>query len=93
MWNCRRGDNNDNTAFGDLEPIHAADHPGHDPKIGQLSDDNLKRAITEPKDSQYLKVKGNRLFDGNTGVNEAKRRGFNKDWIVPVIDLEEEGWL
>lgn len=75
--------------LGDLEPIHDADHPQNDPDIKELSDKELEEAIKNPSKGDKVTVRGNKVVDGNTRVNEAKGRGWDDDTEVPVIQLPE----
>ena len=75
--------------LGELEPIHDADHPQNDTGIADLSDEELGEAINNPKEGDKVKVRGNKVLDGNTRVNEAKGRGWADDTEIPVIELPE----
>jgi hypothetical protein len=82
--------------LGDLQPIHA---PGINPvteqKLRRLTDDELMRTVTHPRNGQVVKVKpgGVRLMDGNTRVREMQRRladphsTFKPDTIIPVEEV------
>lgn len=74
----------------ELEPIHEPDHPQNDPDIEELSDEGLLDALTNPRDGDRVTVKGNRVYDGNTRVNEAKARGFDGSLEIPVIELPNQ---
>ncbi|WP_299696735.1 hypothetical protein [Hydrocarboniphaga sp.] len=78
-------------SLGDLEPIHDPGHRENDPKIGKLSDKDLKDALVRPANGAKVTVKGNgnRVWDGNTRVNEAKKRGFPDDMQIPVDQLPD----
>ena len=41
----------------DLETIHDADHPQNDPSIGELSDEDLSDALTNPENGDKVTVK------------------------------------
>jgi hypothetical protein len=71
----------------DLETIHDPDHPENDPEIGELSDEDLKNAIENPKNGDKITVKGNKVYDGNTRINEAKQRGMDGQTEIPVDEL------
>ncbi len=71
----------------DLETIHAPDHPQNDPAIGELSDNELENAIKDPSKDDKVTVKGNKVYDGNTRINEAKKRGFDGNMEIPVDEL------
>ncbi|WP_460456966.1 RHS repeat domain-containing protein [Arenimonas alkanexedens] len=75
--------------LGDLEPIHAPDHPQNNPEIGNLTDDELGGAINNPADGEKVKVRGNRVLDGNTRINEARARGWPSDTLIPVEELPD----
>jgi RHS repeat-associated protein len=75
--------------LGDLETIHAPGHPQNDPKIGELSDRDLEESIKNPTAGDKITVKGNRVLDGNTRINEAKSRGWPSDTTIPVEELPE----
>jgi RHS repeat-associated protein len=75
--------------LGDLEPIHAPDHPQNDPEIGRLSDGELGEAINNPVNGDRVTVRGNKVLDGNTRINEAKGRGWPDDTKIPVNELPE----
>ncbi|MFT4924531.1 MAG: hypothetical protein ACI8WB_000609 [Phenylobacterium sp.] len=71
----------------DLETIHDADHPQNDPQIGDLSDSELENAIKDPSNGDKVTVKGGKVYDGNTRINEAKTRGFDGNMVIPVVEL------
>ncbi len=73
----------------ELEPIHAPDHPQNDPEIGKLTDRELDDAIRKPSRDDSITVRGNKVLDGNTRINEAKARGWPGDTEVPVVELPE----
>jgi hypothetical protein len=75
--------------LGELEPIHAPDHPQNDPGIGSLSDGELGEAINNPSNGDRVTVRGNRVLDGNTRINEAKARGWPTNTTIPVDELPE----
>ncbi|GGD48415.1 RHS repeat domain-containing protein [Pseudoxanthomonas indica] len=75
--------------LGNLEPIHAPNHPENNPKIKELSDRDLGEAINNPADGESVKVRGNTVLDGNTRINEALDRGWPADTVIPVIEYEE----
>ncbi|MGQ4811354.1 hypothetical protein G6L63_05015 [Agrobacterium vitis] len=79
--------------FGDLETIQGSAHAAPRPELQDLSNDDLKDSIMNPKNDDPIKVrKGeNTVLDGNGRVNEAKRRGiFSNDELVPVDELSEK---
>lgn len=73
--------------LGDLEPIHEPNHSQNDPAIGKLSDKELGDAISNPKNGDEVTVRGNRVLDGNTRINEAKARGWSDSTKIPVREL------
>ncbi len=73
--------------LGDLETIHDSDHAQNDPAIGELNDNDLADALTNPSEGDKVTVKGNKVYDGNTRVNEAKSRGFDGGMEIPVDEL------
>jgi RHS repeat-associated protein len=76
---------------GDLEPIDAPGHNAPRPELEGLSDDDLIGAIFNPEDGQRIKVKGNRILDGNGRIKEARKRGLlGADDLIPVDELEED---
>lgn len=75
--------------LGDLEPIHDPNHAQNDPEIGELSDGELGEAIKNPENGDKVTVRGNKVLDGNTRVNEAKSREWASDTPIPVIELPE----
>ena len=75
--------------LGELEPIHAPDHPQNDPEIGRLSDTELGEAINNPSNGDRVTVRGNRVLDGNTRINEANARGWPTNTTIPVDELPE----
>lgn len=79
----------DSRKLGDLETIHDPDHPQNDPEIGKLTDEELKGAIHNPENGDRITVKGNKVYDGNTRINEAKKRGFDPDMEIGVDTLPE----
>lgn len=83
------GDREGVRELGELEPIHAPDHPQNDPAIGKLSDGELGEAINNPANGDRVTVRGNKVLDGNTRINEAKGRGWPDSTKVPVNELPE----
>lgn len=83
------GDREGVRELGELEPIHAPDHPQNDPEIGRLSDGELGEAINNPANGDRVTVRGNKVLDGNTRINEAKGRGWPDDTKIPVNELPE----
>ncbi|WP_254057321.1 RHS repeat-associated core domain-containing protein [Stenotrophomonas sp. ZAC14A_NAIMI4_1] len=75
--------------LGDLEPIHDPNHSQNDPAIGKLSDKELGDAINNPKNGDEVTVRGNRVLDGNTRINEAKARGWSDSTKIPVRELDD----
>jgi RHS repeat-associated protein len=75
--------------LGELETIHVPGHPQNDPDIERLSDRELGEAINRPKEGDRITVRGNRVLDGNTRINEAKARGWPSDTIIPVVELPQ----
>ena len=75
--------------LGDLETIHDPDHPQNNPEIADLTDEELDEVINDPSDGQKVKVRGNRVLDGNTRINEAKKRGWPDDKPIPVEESPE----
>ena len=79
--------------LGDLQPIH---RPGMNPsterKLRQLSDEELLRTTSHPRNQQKVKVRpgSNRLLDGNTRIRELQRRMtdpgsiIKPDTLIPV---------
>ncbi|MEO0400572.1 MAG: hypothetical protein AAF224_14260 [Pseudomonadota bacterium] len=78
--------------LGDLLTIHPPDHPQNDPAISNLSDEDLVASLLRPENGDLVTVKGNRVFDGNTRVNEAIKRGFADTFEVPVDELLDFEW-
>lgn len=77
--------------IGDLEPIDAPGRNAPRPELEELSDEDLIGAIFDPEDGQQIKVKGNRILDGNGRIKEALRRGLlGNDDFVPVEELPED---
>jgi hypothetical protein len=79
--------------LGDLEPIHQAGmNPITERELGLLSDEELIRTVTHPRDGQKVKVRpgSRRLLDGNTRVRELQRRmadpnsTIKPDLLIPV---------
>lgn len=87
LMNESSGNSSGTRELGELEPIHTPDHPQNDPEIGDLSDEELEEAINNPKDGEKVKVKGNRVMDGNTRINEAKKREWSPDTEITVEEL------
>jgi RHS repeat-associated protein len=75
--------------LGDLEPIHAPDHPQNNPEISGLSDEELGEAINNPANGERVTVRGNKVLNGNTRINEAKGRGWPDNTKIPVDELPE----
>ena len=53
----------------------------------KLSDEDLADALTNPENGDKVTVKGNKVYDGNTRVNEAKKRGLPGSTEIPVDEL------
>ncbi len=82
--------------LGDLYPIHS---PGLNPitegVLRGLSDQELMRTATQPKDGEKIKAHpgSNRVLDGNTRVREMQRRMtdpgsiFKPDTLIPVEEV------
>jgi hypothetical protein len=76
--------------LGDLDPIDDSDHPQNNPEIANLTDDELTGALTNPTNGDKVTVKGDKVFDGNTRVNEAKSREFDPGMNIPVDELPKD---
>lgn len=79
--------------FGDLETIQGPAHTAPRPELQDLSNDDLKDSIMNPKPGQEVKVREgeNTVLDGNGRINEARRRGiFSNDDMVPVYELPKK---
>jgi hypothetical protein len=82
--------------LGDLLPIH---RPGMNPiterHLRGLSDEELLRTVTHPRDGQLVKARAGdpRVMDGNTRVLEMQRRMANPNSVFTpntLIPVEEE---
>lgn len=89
VWATSESTTEGTRALGDLEPIHDSDHPQNDAGIKELSDEELEEAIKNPSEGDKVTVRGNKVLDGNTRINEAKGRGWEDDTEIPVIELPE----
>lgn len=77
--------------IGELQEIDAPGHNAPRPELEGLSDEDLIDSIFNPGDGQGVKVKGNRILDGNGRIKEAKRRGLlGDDDYIPVDEIPED---
>jgi hypothetical protein len=53
------------------------------------ADEELGEAINNPANGDRVKVRGNRVLQGNTRINEAKSRDWPDDTKIPVDELPE----
>jgi hypothetical protein len=90
MWGMvlsEEADEDDARKLGDLEPIDGPAHNQPRPELEGLSNDELMGSVTAPADGQRVKVRGNKVLDGNGRINEMKKRGFSGDTSIPVDSL------
>lgn len=49
----------------------------------------MGNAINNPEKGDKVTVRGNKVLDGNTRVNEAKSRGWADETKIPVDELPD----
>ncbi len=77
-------------ALGDLEPIEGPGHDAARPELEELTDEELMGSVTDPKNGDKVKVRGNKLRDGNGRIKEMNDRGFSPDTEIPVDELPDD---